>query len=1413
MRGCQHAIIVVCVLWCGLAAPGQEFSGGTGEANDPYLIASAQDLIDLGNTPAVYDKHFRLTADIDLSDTTFDRAAIAPVTWASGPWFFRGTPFAGVFDGNDHVIRNLHIQGDEYLGLFGGLAYGAVVRNLGLENSSIQGIHTLGNLAAYSAGTISRCYSIGAIAGTGEIGGLIAHNDGGRISECYSEGEIAATWDTVGGLIGSNSGTLWKCHSTMDVNTVEGFNVGGLIGSNSGDVLCCNSTGPVAGYGVFAGGLIGRNWRGRIWGCYSTGPVTAWSYVGGLIGDSGQSNLSCCYSTSTVTGHEIIGGLIGVNGSDISNCYSTGQVTTDVNAGGLIADNYGDVNNCFWDTEASGVAASAVGMGLTTAQMQEMGTYLGAGWDFAGERDNGTAETWQMPTTADYPRLSSFQGHEPARPGGQGTLTDPFVITNAYELGSIGYRPFASYRLEADLDLSGTTWSISPIPWFAGHFDGSGHVIDHLNIQGGAGLGLFGTLADNAIVSNLGLENANVESTADLAGTLAGENEGTLMNCYSTGTVAGNHQIGGLIGLNGGDVSNCYALNAVSARGYGGGLIGNNDGCTSNCYSAGQITGEDNEGGRGPTVGGLIGDNREGIVMRCYWDTETSGLAISNGGVGLTRSQMREADPYLNGGWDFVGEGDNGTSETWQIPQTGGYPRLSVFEGHEPVALEGQGTTAEPFLIRTAAELGSIGHRPLACYRLENDIDLSEITWTIAPVRWFGGPFDGNGRVIRNLHIDGASLVGLFGSLAASAVVADLGIEGGSVQGTDSYVGALAGRSDATLINCHSSGAVSGGNWGTGGLVGYNRSGTVLDCHNTGTVAGQESATGGLIGYNWGHVLRCRNAGEVTGGVSVGGLVGNNRGRVSTCHNRGTVNGDGGIVGYNWGTVSKCSSTGAIVGGDEIGGLVGRNNFGVVANCYSTSAVTGDNEVGGLVGDNEHGIVRDCYSAGAVSGKGNVGGLIGKSPGYEIGSFWDIEASGVSASAGGTGLTTAEMMDPEWIGLQGWADHPNWVLDPHQDYPRLAWEDTTGQMIPEPIVDWMVGQGTSEIPYEIDDISQLLTITKASLLRQKHIVLTADLDLAEIVWPQAVFPDFSGTFDGDGHIIKNLKVSGNSYLGIVGRLDEDGTILNLGLLDVDIAGRGDNVGGLVGYNLRGHVLNCYSTGRIAGDRNIGGLVGHNDRGNVSHCNSGCGVTGTVVGGLVGDNDGSVSHCYSFGETASEGSGRAGGLVGANSGSVSHCFSIAEVTAKRGAYAGGLVGVNYASVSDSYSTGTVRGENTVGGLVASNQHYGASVSNCYSAGTVIANNGNGGGLVGSDWYDGVVSSFWDIETSGQVESDGGLGLTTAEMQDIGTYLEAGWDFVGETDNGVDDLWWIDNGQNYPHLSWELPNVDPTDERQD
>ncbi len=136
-----------------------QYSGGTGEPNDPYQIATADNLMLLGETPEDYNKHFIPIADIDLDPNlpgrkVFDKAVIAPdMDIDTGD--YQGTPFTGVFDGNDLTISHLTIAGDRYLGLFGKLDSGAIISNLGLEAVDIHGDGCIGGLVGHNYGSIT----------------------------------------------------------------------------------------------------------------------------------------------------------------------------------------------------------------------------------------------------------------------------------------------------------------------------------------------------------------------------------------------------------------------------------------------------------------------------------------------------------------------------------------------------------------------------------------------------------------------------------------------------------------------------------------------------------------------------------------------------------------------------------------------------------------------------------------------------------------------------------------------------------------------------------------------------------------------------------------------------------------------------------------------------------------------------------------------------------------------------------------------------------------------------------------------------------------------------------------------------------------------------------------------------------
>jgi hypothetical protein len=324
----------------------------------------------------------------------------------------------------------------------------------------------------------------------------------------------------------------------------------------------------------------------------------------------------------------------------------------------------------------------------------------------------------------------------------------------------------------------------------------------------------------------------------------------------------------------------------------------------------------------------------------------------------------------------------------------------------------------------------------------------------------------------------------------------------------------------------------------------------------------------------------------------------------------------------------------------------------------------------------------------------------------------------------------------------------------------------------------------------------------------------ADIDLdpnlpAGKVFDEAVIGYFKGVFDGNGHTISNFsyKSSNGLYIGLFRQISgQNAQIKDLGLIAPDIdAGAGSHVGSLVGQVSSGTITNCYvEGGNVLGEELVGGLVGLN-HGNLNDCYSTCSVTGKDdVGGLVGlNNSTTITNCFTGGEVL--GRENVGGLAGSNSGTIKNSSATGSVTVEKRSIVtrenrniGGLIGRNSGPLISCSAAGDVSGDVYVGGLVGNNSD---SIINCYATGDVSGTT-YVGGLVGYKGVEAtVLNSFWDIQTSGQLISGGGMGKTTVEMQTAGTFLDAGWDFAGETANGTEDIWWILEGRDYPRLWWE------------
>jgi hypothetical protein len=234
------------------------------QENGYYLVNSVNDFRQLLAFGQDTTLKFRLTKDLDL---------------VGEPNFY--IPYlAGEFDGNGQRISNLscNLSSVSSVGLFGYLASGGTVSEVGVENVNITG-------AVW-------------------VGGLVGENYFGTISKSYSTGSVTTGDYDAGGLVGCNEGTVSGSYST------------------------CNVTGDWR-----VGGLVGENDRGTVSNSYSTGNVTGNSAVGGLVGQDYEGGaVSNSYSTGTVTGNYYVGGLVGSSGDTVNNSFwdtqTSGQATS-----------------------------------------------------------------------------------------------------------------------------------------------------------------------------------------------------------------------------------------------------------------------------------------------------------------------------------------------------------------------------------------------------------------------------------------------------------------------------------------------------------------------------------------------------------------------------------------------------------------------------------------------------------------------------------------------------------------------------------------------------------------------------------------------------------------------------------------------------------------------------------------------------------------------------------------------------------------------------------------------------------------------------------------------------------------------------------------------------------------------------
>ncbi len=463
----------------------------------------------------------------------------------------------------------------------------------------------------------------------------------------------------------------------------------------------------------------------------------------------------------------------------------------------------------------------------------------------------------------------------------------------------------------------------------------------------------------------------------------------------------------------------------------------------------------------------------------------------------------------------------------------------------------------------------------------------------------------------------------------------------------------------------------------------------------------------------------------------------------------------GGLVGNNRrGDILRCFSSGNTAGDSSVGGLVGLNGGYLgpsctISRCFSSCTVNGQSEVGGLVGWNSRhsassADIVNSFSGGAVSGKDKVGGLVG--------AFGSSNLSGGSIescySFGKVAASNSGVIGG-LVGFVGGAGFPLIVSNCYWDIEASGQSTSAGGWGLN--TDRMFQQETFREWdfYTVWQIEEGIDYPRLSAFSVTYSIST----IAEM-------QNMQFDLDGDYVLVGDVNATetslwndGKGFLPIGSPLDFPfrGTFDGLGnsISGLVINDASKSSVGLFGFIRDATIQNLFLNEiEVIGNGYVGGLIGQCKDCTVRRCRT----DGTIVGGMGG----------------------VGGLVGEVS--IQSVFSAGSI------------------VENSYSGGLVMGLRGIGGLVGYNA---GSVLMSYSSARVSGNE-SVGGLVGLTSGDGKVSQcYWDTDTSSQSTSSGGEGRTTIEMYQRDTY--EGWDFGS--------VWWIDEGNDYPHLYSE-PGAPPT-----
>ncbi len=945
---------------------------------------------------------------------------------------------------------------------------------------------------------------------------------------------------------------------------------------------------------------------------------------------------------------------------------------------------------------------------------------------------------------------------------------------------------------------------------------------------------------DESIVSNC-FNNGELTGFAGILlghGGIVGSafNNSEIFNCYSISNISDYQEVGALLyNNNSSSVHNCVWNDSL----YNGELYAvytNTDGtidniinCTENemrqesTYTSlgWDFVGESVNGSE--EIWGIQENINDGFPF-VYNQQLVSNFAVSNDVVDIEETLQFTDSSYGNPTsweWDFESDGIIDSYEQnpiWTYDEFGVYDvtlTISNETGSDSLIKEdyvtvnhiinGSGTETDPYQISSYSDLKWIS---VSCennngfndtYFLQtNDIDASASqTDVMGDYEWdlgfqaigdydnhFMGIYDGGGFVVDSLFVFDSAMFGY----VHDAIISNLNVSNTFAH----YAGLIVNSDNSEIINCHTSGRVDSDNpyEATGGIIGTASSTLVSNCTSICSVEAEGyieqwvqimNYGGGVIGRSINsEVIDCSFFGETIPSYALmGGVVGACiSSTLSNCSSESEINGYGLVAHASNSTFSRCTFTGPL-------------------NCIVSHSFFGR--------DFELNSASNCY--------------------------YDYETVIINSGHRVSEFALPSDLYYDWIANDMSIDEI--YID---DY--LTYNDSA---------------------YQLNSFDEIKYLIHFGSISSFCFSLNSDIDLQD----QANFyiPKMISNINGNNYTISNYSLIKDENCGFFAQA-QGCTIENLKFDNCELEGE-DNTGVVCG-SISNTTLDNIDLNNVSveGDDSVGGLCGIATNSclitDVEIFNVNV-LSKNNAGGLVGFAcDTAISNCYVNGHSGacyseywgyhdfyslSDGL-KAGGLIGfAQDSMISDSYFLGSSGAR--IQSGGLVGfLSNSSLTESYSLSIVSASESVGGLVGE-ANDDSVISNCYTSSSLgciesyyVSSASNVGGLVGllgnsfiEDCYsvtrfpDNVVDSstggfigtsvnssasncIWNITLTELSNSIGNtdnttnsiISLISSEMRDIQSYLNIGWDFLGETANGSEDIWTIDTSLNngYPYL---------------